>query len=80
MRIAERKAKENKDYMTYLRQIAKEEKEKREAIEKDIEGKADSLAKLQSERETAIREKNQLVEQVWAIYFSLHQLGFFQLS
>ena len=54
--------------MTYLRQMAKEEREKREAIEKEVEGKADNLAKLQSERETAIREKNELLEQVRAIH------------
>jgi len=50
--------------MTYLRQMAKEEREKREALEKEIEGRSDNLAKLQTEKEAAIRTRDDLIEQV----------------
>jgi hypothetical protein len=39
LRIAERKAKEDKEHIAFLRQMAKEEREKREAIEKEVEGR-----------------------------------------
>ncbi len=39
LRIAERKAKEDKEHISFLRQMAKEEREKREAIEKEVEGR-----------------------------------------
>ena len=55
--------------MTYLRQVAKEEREKREAIEKEREGKSDELAKLESMKEAAVREKEELVEQVESFIF-----------
>ena len=44
--------------------MGKEEREKREALEKEMEGSADNLAKLQSERDAAVREKKDLLEQV----------------
>jgi hypothetical protein len=44
--------------------MGKEEREKREALEKEMEGSADKLAKLQSERDAAVRERDDLVEQV----------------
>ena len=50
--------------MKYLRQLAKEEREKREAIEKEIEGRSDNVTKLQVEKEAVIRERDELVEQV----------------
>ena len=64
LRCAERKSKEDKDHMKYLRQLAKEEREKREAIEKEIEGRSDNVTKLKVEKEAVIRERDELVEQV----------------
>jgi C4-dicarboxylate-specific signal transduction histidine kinase len=85
LRIAERKAKDNKEHMTYLRQMAKEEREKREALEKEIEGRSDNLAKLQTEKEAAIRTRDDLVEQVKRIrydsrLYSLNYVYFVEYS
>jgi hypothetical protein len=44
--------------------MIKEEREKREAAEKEAEGRTDTTAKLQSEKEAAVREKEELLEQV----------------
>ena len=44
--------------------MAKEEREKRESMEKEIEGRSDNLAKLQTEKEAAVRERDDLIEQV----------------
>lgn len=64
LRIAERKLNENKEHMTYLRQMNKEDRERKEALEKEVTAKSEELTLLQSKFESSSRREKELDEQV----------------
>ena len=64
LRIAERKLNENKEHMSYLRQMNKEDREKKEALEKEVTSKSEELALLKSKFETSSRREKELDDQV----------------
>lgn len=62
LRIAERKVKEHKERIDFLREMLKEEKDKRIKVETGQSDQTEILSKLESDKETVQREKESLAE------------------
>jgi len=64
LRIAERKLNENKEHMAFLRQINKEDRDRKDVLEKEVTAKSEELTLLKSRLDATLLKEKHLEEQV----------------